>query len=140
MTIDIEHTPECGKITCKAFGAAERFQCPEQDILLLAKLKFYGEVAGKGRNNYVYNGDDSIKFPLPEPSKNEIACASKSTETKEATATPDIVEPQKQDRWILDKKNKQLTHVHITHRKALFTPSGAKECSIDPDRTCHSDK
>ena len=40
--------------------------------------------------------------------------------------------PEKQD-WILDKKNKQLIRVHITPRKALFTPSGAKECPINPD-------
>ena len=39
----------------------------------------------------------------------------------------------KQDHWILDKKNKQLIRVHITPRKALFTPTGAKECPISPD-------
>ena len=39
----------------------------------------------------------------------------------------------KQDHWILDKKNKQLIRVRTTPRKALFTPTGAKECPINPD-------
>ena len=91
----------------------------------VAELKLHGKIAGKVPNNYVYDDDDSIKFPHPEPSKDEIVCASKSPETKKDTATPKITGSQKQGHWILDKKNKQLTRVHITPRKALFTPSGA---------------
>ena len=47
--------------------------------------------------------------------------------------SPKIFGSRKQDHWILDKKNKQLIRVHITPRKALFTPNGAKECPINPD-------
>ena len=83
--------------------------------------------------NYVYDDDNSIKFPSGDISKSETVCAAKSSETKEDLATPKIIGPQKQDHWILDKKNKQLIRVHITPRKALFTPSGAKECPINPD-------
>ena len=64
--------------------------------------------------NYVYDDDNSIKFPSWESfkSKSETACASKLSETKEETATPKIIRSLKQDHWILDKKNKQLTRVH----------------------------
>ena len=47
----------------------------------MAKLKFQSEVAGKGLNNN--DEDDSIKFPHPRPSKDEVVCAPKSSETKE---------------------------------------------------------
>ena len=56
-----------------------------------------------------------------------------SSETKEDLAAPKIIGSQMQDHWILDKKNKQLIRVHITPRKTLFTPNGAKECPINPD-------
>ena len=96
-------------------------------------MKAHGEIAIKGLTNYVYDDDNSIKFPSGGISKSETVCASKSSETKEDLATPKIIGSQKQDHWILDKKNKQLIRVHITPRKALFTPNGAKECPINPD-------
>ena len=84
----------------------------------------------KGLTNYGYDDDNSIRGDI---SKSETVCASKSSETKEDLATPKIIGSQKQDHWILDKKNKQLIRVHITPRKALFTPNAAKECPISPD-------
>ena len=54
---------------------------------------------------------------------------------KEDVATPKIIGSQKQHRWILDQKHKWL----MRHAwKALFMPSGAKECAkgwsaIEPD-------
>ena len=96
-------------------------------------MKAHGEIAIKGLTNYVYDDDNSIKFPSADISKSETVCASKSSETKEDLATPKIIGSQKQDHWILDKKNKQLIRARITPRKALFTPNGAKECPINPD-------
>ena len=128
----IEHTPQCDKITCKAFGT-DRQAVPVSDLAGVARVKAYGEIAIKGLTNYVYDDDSSIKFPSGDISKSETVCASKSSETKEDLATPKIIGSQKQDHWILDKKNKQLIRVRITPCKALFTPNGAKECPINPD-------
>ena len=61
------------------------------------------------------------------------SCASKETEAKEETATPKTTGSLKQDHWILDKKNKKLIRVRITPRKALLTPTGTKECPVNPD-------
>ena len=134
----IEHTPQCDKITCKAFGM-NRQAVPVSgaghalvDLAGVARVKAHGEIAHKGLTNYVYD-DDNIKFPSGDLTKSETVCAAKSSETKEDLATPKIIGSQKQDHWILDKKNKQLIRVHITPRKALFTPNGAKECPINPD-------
>ena len=95
-------------------------------------MKAHGEIAIKGLTNYVYDDDNSIGLPSGDVSKSETVCASKSSETKEDLATPKIIGSQQQDHCILDKKNKQLIRVHITPRKALFTPNGAKECPINP--------
>ena len=103
------------------------------DLAGVARVKAHGEIAIKGLTNYVYDDDNSIKFPSGDIPKSETVCASKSSETKEGLATPKIIGSQKQDHWILDKKNKQLIRVRITPRKALFTPNGAKECPINPD-------
>ena len=109
LYMTIEHTPQCDQITCKAFGMNR------QGV------------------NYVYDDDNSTKFPSGDISKSETFCASKSSEMKEGLATPKIIGSQKQDHWILDKKNKQLIRARTTPRKALFTPNGAKECPINPD-------
>ena len=103
------------------------------DLAGVARVKAHGEIAHQGLTNYVYDDDNSIKFPSGDISKSETVCAAKSSETKEDLATPKIIGSQKQDRWILDKKNKKLIRVHKTPRKALFTPNGAKECPINPD-------
>ena len=133
------YTPQCDKITCKAFGM-NRQAVPVSgtghalvDLAGVARVKAHGEIAIKGLTNYVYDDDSSIKLPSGDISKSETACASTSSKTKEDLATPKIIGSQKQDHWILDKKNKQLIRVHITPRKALFTPNGAKECPINPD-------
>ena len=122
----------------------KQFQYPAQDTLVgVARVKSHGEIAKKGLIKYVYDDDNSIKFPSGDYSKSETVCAPKSSETKEGAATPKIIGSQKQDHWILGKKNKQLISTHVTPRKALFTPNGAKQCAIDPDsdqpRTYHSD-
>ena len=103
------------------------------DLAGVARLKARGEIAHKGLTNYVYDDDNSIKFPSGGISESETVCAAKSSEKKEDLATPKIIGSQKQDHWILDKKNKQLIRVHITPRKALFTPNRAKKCPINPD-------
>ena len=96
-------------------------------------MKSHGEIARKGLINYVYDDDDSIKFQSEENPKSETVCASKSSETKEEAATPRIIGTTKQDHWIHDEKNKKLIRVHMTPRKALFTPIGAKGCPVNPD-------
>ena len=135
----IEHTPQCHKITCKAFGM-NRQAVPVSgaghalvDLAGVARVKSHGEIAIKGLTNYVYDDDNSIQFPSREHSVSEQVCASKETEAKEEIATPRTIGSLKQDHWILDKKNKQLIRVRITPRKALFTPTGAKECPVNPD-------
>ena len=139
LYMTVEHTPQCDKITCKAFGM-NRQAVPVSgtrhalvDLAGVARVKAHGEIAHKGLTNYVYDDDNSIKFPSGDLTKSETVCSAKSPETKEDLATPKIIGSQKQDHWILDKKNKQLIRVHITPRKALFTPNGAKECPINPD-------
>ena len=139
LCMTIEHTPQCDKITCKAFGM-NRQAVPVSgtghalvDLAGVARVKAHGEIAHKGLTNYVYDDDNSIKFPSGAISKTETVCAAKSSETKEDLATLKIIGSQKQDHWILDKKNKQLIRAHITPRKALFTPNGAKERPINPD-------
>ena len=96
-------------------------------------MKAHGEIAHKGLTNYVYDDDNSIKFPSMAISKSETVCAAKSSETKDDLATPKIIGSQKQDHWILDKQNKQLIRVRITPRKALFTPNGVRERPVNPD-------
>lgn len=49
------------------------------------------------------------------PTTSEVVCASTSSAT-EGTATPKIIGSVKQDRWVLDKKNKQLTRAHSAVR------------------------
>ena len=49
-------------------------------------MKAHGEIAIKGLTNYVYDDDNSIKFPSGDISKSEAVCA--SSETKEDLATP----------------------------------------------------
>ena len=132
----VEHTPQCDKITRRAFGM-NRQAVPVSgtghalvDLAGVAGVKAHGEIAIKGLTNYVYDDDNSIRFPSGDISKSETVCASKSSETKEDLATPKIMGSQKQDRWILDKKNKQLIRVRITARKALFTPNARNVQSI----------
>ena len=139
LYMTIEHTPQCDKITCKAFGM-NRQAVPVSgtghalvDLAGVARVKSHGEIARKGLINYVYDDDDSIKFQSEENLKSETVCASKSSETKEEAATPRIIGTTKQDHWIHDEKNKKLIRVHITPRKALFTPIGAKGCPVNPD-------
>ena len=117
LYMTIEHTPQGDKVTCKAFGV---------DRQAVARVKSHGEIAVKRDTNYVYDDDNSIKFPSWEPSKSDTVCAAKSSETKEDTATPKIIGSLKQDHWILDKKNEQLIRAHMTPRKALFTHNGPK--------------
>ena len=101
------------------------------DLAGVARVKAHGELAIKGLTNYVYDDDNSIKFPSGDNS----LCIQiiRDEGTKEGLATPKIIGSHKQDHWILDKKNKQLIHVRITPRKTLFAPNGAKECPINPD-------
>ena len=138
----IKHTPQCDKIACKALGM-NRQAVPLSgtghalvDLAGVARVKPHGEIAAKGLTSYVHDDDNnSIKFPSEDYPKRETVCASKSSETKEDTATPKTIGSLTQDHWILGKKNKQLIRVRITPRKALFTPTGAKECPINPDNT-----
>ena len=135
----IEHTTQYDKITCKAFGMncqAVPVSGAEHalvDLAGVARVKSHGEIAIKGLTNYVYDDDDGVQFPSREHSVSEQVCAPKETEAKEDTATPKTIGSLKQDHWILDKKNKQLIRAHITPRKALFTPTGTKECPVNPD-------
>ena len=119
LYMTIEHTPQCDKITCKAFGM-NRQAVPVSgtghalvDLAGVARVKAHGEIAQKGLTNYVYDDDNSIKFPSRDLTKSETVCATKSSEAKEDLATPKIIGSQKQDHWILDKKNKQLIRVRI---------------------------
>ena len=141
LYMTIEHTPQCDKITCKAFGM-NRQAVPVSgtghalvDLAgVAARVKSHGGIAIKGLTNSVYDDDNSIHFPSREHSGSEQICASKESEAKEEIATPKTIGSLKQDHWILDKKNKQLIlRVHITPRKALFTPTEAKECPVNPD-------
>ena len=95
-------------------------------------MKAHGEMAHKGLTNYVYDDDNSIKLPSGDLTKSETVFAAKSSETKEDLATPKIIASQKQDHWILDKKNKQLIRAHITPRKALLIqmePKSVQSCA-----------
>ena len=113
LYMTIEHTPQCDKITRKAFGM-NRQAVPVSDtghalvdLAGVARVKAHGAIAHKGLINYVYDDDNSIKFPSGDLTRSETVCAAKSSETKEDLATPKIIGSQKQDHWILDKKNKQ---------------------------------
>ena len=92
----------------------------------VARMKSHGEIAIKGLTNYVYDDDNSIRF-VGDFSRVQLFVQ------KEDLATQKTIGSQKQDHWILDKKNKQLIRVRILPRKALFTPNRAKECPINPD-------
>ena len=81
-------------MTRKAFGI-DRQAVPVSgtghalvDLAGVARAKSHGEIAVKGLTNYVYDDDNSIKFP-----KSETVCAVKSSEseTKEETAAPKII-------------------------------------------------
>ena len=125
----IEHTPQCDKITCKfCTNTVKQFQYPVQ-----ARVQSHGEIAVKGLTNYVYDDDNSIQFLSREHSGSEQVCTSKEAKAKEEIVTLKTIGSLKQDHWILDKKNKQLIRVHIAPRKALFTPTGANECPVNPD-------
>ena len=87
------------------------------DLAGVARVKAHGEIAHKGLINYVYDDDNSIKFPSGDLTKSESVCAAKSSETKEdLLAGP------------LDKKNKQLICAHhapkgAVHTKGMFCQS-----------------
>ena len=100
------------------------------DLAGVARVKAHGEIAHKGLTNYVYDDDNSIKFPSGDICKSETVCAAKSSETKEDLATPKIIGSQNQDHWILDKKNKPLIRVRITPRKALMEPRNVQSILI----------
>ena len=99
------------------------------DLARVARVKSHGEIAAKGLINYVYDDDNSIKFPSEDYSKRETVL---HPNHRRQMRTQQL---RKQDHWILDKKNKQPIRVHITPCKALFTPTGAKECPTNPDNT-----
>ena len=94
LYMTIEHTPQCDKITCKAFG----MNCQAVpvsgtghalvDLAGVARVKAHGEIAHKGLTHYVYDDDNSIKFPSRGLTKSEAVCAAKSSETKEDLTTP----------------------------------------------------
>ena len=91
LYMTIEHTPQCDKITCKAFGM-NRQAVPVSgaghalvDLAGVGRVKAHGEIAHKGLTNYVYDDDNSIKFPSGD--KSETVFAAKSSETKEDLAT-----------------------------------------------------
>ena len=101
LYMTIEHTPQCDKITCKAFGM-NRQGVPVSgtrhalaNLAGVARVKAHGEIAHKGLANYVYDDDNSIKFPSGDISKSETVFAAKSSETKEDLATPKIIGSQK---------------------------------------------
>ena len=69
LYMTIEHTPQCDKITCKAFRM-NRQAVPVSgtghalvDLAGVANVKSHGEIAIKGLTNYVYEDDNSIRFP-----------------------------------------------------------------------------
>ena len=126
LYMTIEHTPQCDKITCKAFGV-NRQAVPVSgtgralvDLAGVARVKPHGEIAIKRLTNYVYDDDNSIRFPSGDISKSETVCASKSSETKEDLATPKAIRYQKQDHWILDKR---------TSSSSMCTSRLARRCS-----------
>ena len=97
----IEHTPQCDKITCKAFGM-NRQAVPVSgaghalvDLAGVARVKSHAEM--KGLTNYVYDDDNSIHFPSREHSGSEQVCAPKESEAKEEIATPKTIGSLKQD-------------------------------------------
>ena len=108
------------------------------DLAGVARVKAHGEIAHKASSTMSMTMITASSFP-PGISPRAKLCVQQNhprqSETKEDLATPKIIGSQKQDHWILDKKNKQLIRVHITPRKALFTPNGTKECPINPDNT-----
>ena len=110
------------------------FDCLGKTLDCMPAAHRSGTSVVKGLTNYVYDDDNSIKFPSGDLTRSETVCAAKSPETKEDLAAPKIIGSQKQDHWILDKKNKQLIRVHITPRKALFTPNGRGRRSRHPGR------
>ena len=135
LCMTIEHTPQCDKITCKAFGM-NRQAVPVSgaghalvDLAGVARVKSHGEIAIKGLTNYVYDDGNSIHFLSREHSGSEQVCASKESEAKEERATPKIIGSPKQDHWILDEKNNQLTRVRITPRKSVVHTNGSEGVS-----------
>ena len=123
LYMTIEHTPQCDKITCKAFGM-NRQAVPVSgtghalvDLAGVARVKAHGEFAHKGLTNYVYDDDNSIKFPSGDLTRSETVCAAKSSETKEDLATLKIIGSQKQDRWILDKTSSSSMCTLRTERR-----------------------
>ena len=139
----IEHTPKCDKITCKAFGmnrqavpvsgtghalvdlagvvhlAPHQAQQGAQEDRVLSQvtalqvcdgLKGVDATHLQGRTpGGQLSGTDRASFAYVAASS-----ALRQMETREDLATPKIIGSQKQDHWILDKKNKQLIRVHIT--------------------------
>ena len=51
------------------------------DLAGVARVNPHGEIGWKGLPNYVYDDDNSIKFPSGDYSKSETVCASKSSES-----------------------------------------------------------
>ena len=131
LYMTIEHKPQCDKITCEAFGINHQavpvsgtgHALVDLAGVAIARVKSYGEIAIKGLTNYVYDDDNSIQFPR-EHSVSEQVCASKQTEAKEEIATP--------KRLVLSSRvtGYSTIRARITPFKALFTPTGAKECPV----------
>ena len=71
LYMTMEHTPQCDKITCKAFGM-NRQAIPVSgaghalvDLAGVARVKSHGEIAIKGLTNYVYDDDDMTASNSP---------------------------------------------------------------------------
>ena len=84
-------------------------------------MKVRGEIAHKGLINYVYDDDNSIKFPSGDLTKSETVCAAKSSETKEDLATPKIIGSQEQDHWIRQEEQAAHPCAHHAPKGAVHT-------------------
>ena len=98
LYMTIEHTLQCDKITCKAFGmncqavpVSGARHALVVDLAGVARVKSHGEIAIKGLANYVYDDDNSIQFPSREHSVSEQVCASRKPRRRKRQRLPKLL-------------------------------------------------
>ena len=103
------------------------------DLAGVERVESHGEIAAKGLTNSVYDDDSSIKFPSGDYSKSETLRIQISRDKRGHSNS--------KNHWVSEagsfdtRPEEQAAHPCAQSRlgKALFTPTGAKECPINPD-------
>ena len=135
LHITIEHTPQCDKITCKAFGMNRQPIPVSHSGHALLDLAAFCKQHNHRTATKAFD-DDKISLN-PYPSLLVSAFPAEAESKQPATPAPspaaDVTETighTNNDHWIINHTTKELHRVHVSARRALFAPDTSKTCPI----------